>query len=158
MLQTLKDFFLSRVNSGPRTDHTAPVSSLELAAAVLMVEISMADAVRQTEERAVISQALQAVFHLSAADTQSIIEMAETAVDHAVSLYEFTSYLNQTMTSVERIGIIELLWRVAFADAVLDKYEEYYVRKIADLLYVSHRDYIKAKHRAGETVSSHKSS
>jgi len=48
----------------------------------------------------------------------------------------------------DRVRIVELLWKVAFADAVLDKYEEYFVRKIADLLYVSHKDYIQAKHKA----------
>ena len=148
MLQTLKEFFLSRTRSGARSDIITRVSSPELAAAVLMVEISMADATLQAQERDVIKHILQSVFHLTAADTDSIIDLAEKEVDHAVSLHEFTSYLNQAMTSEERVRIIELLWRVAFADAVLDKYEEYYVRKIADLLYVPHLDYIKAKHRA----------
>ena len=83
-------------------------------------------------------------------EARALIELAENEVDHAVSLYDFTSFLNDTMSNEERAGIVELLWQVAFADAVLDKYEEYYVRKIADLLYVPHRDFIKAKLRASE--------
>jgi len=156
MLQTLKDFFLSHTRSEAQTDAHATVSSLELAAAVLMVEISMADSTQQTAEQNVIKQALQNVFHLTATATETIIELAHKEVDHAVSLHEFTSFLNQAMTGEERVRIIELLWRVAFADTVVDKYEEYYIRKIADLLYVPHRDYIKAKHRAGETGGSRK--
>ena len=46
------------------------------------------------------------------------------------------------------LEIIEYLWRVAYADAYIHKYEEYYIRKIADLLHVSHSDYIKTKLKA----------
>ena len=45
--------------------------------------------------------------------------------------------------------LVELLWRVAYANEVLHKYEEHLVRKVADLLYVPHTAFIKAKHRAG---------
>ena len=38
-----------------------------------------------------------------------------------------------------------MLWRVTCADGHVDKYEEYLVRKIADLLYVPHREYIRMK-------------
>ncbi len=70
-----------------------------------------------------------------------------------MSLYEFTRLLNEQLSREERIRIVEMLWRVAFVDSVIDKYEEYYIRKIADLLYVSHRDYIKAKHRVSEQIA-----
>jgi len=149
MLKTIKEFFESRTFSKTESKTTTDVSSLELAAAVLMVEISMADSNLQEEERDVIENALQSVFHLSEDDSQTVITLAEKEVDHAVSLYDFTSLINRTMANEERVKIVELLWKVAFADAVLDKYEEYFVRKISDLLHVSHRDYIKAKHRAG---------
>jgi len=149
MLQTIKDYFLSRMGGAARTDQDVPVASLELAAAVLMVEISLADSTQQTEELDEIRKILLTEFKLSATDTEKLLETAETQADHAVSLYEFTRFLNQALTGEERVRIIELLWRVAFADTILDKYEEYYVRKVADLLYVSHLDFIKAKHKAG---------
>ena len=63
---------------------------------------------------------------------------------------EFTRLLNDNLSRSERINIIENLWRVAYADSVLDKYEEYYIRKVADLLYVAHSDYIKTKLKAAE--------
>ena len=59
--------------------------------------------------------------------------------------------LNDNLDAEEKIHVIELLWQVAFADAVLDKYEEYYIRKIADLLYISHKDYIRTKHRVADS-------
>jgi len=43
--------------------------------------------------------------------------------------------------------VVEMLWRVAFADGRIDRYEEALVRKIAELIYVPHRDFIRARHR-----------
>ena len=150
MFETFKEFFQTHAGFGNGRENSGTVSSVELAAAVLMVEISMADSVLQQEERHVIENALQENFNMQGDEARALIELAEKEVDHAVSLYDFTSFLNDTMSNEERAGIVELLWQVAFADAVLDKYEEYYVRKIADLLYVPHRDFIKAKLRASE--------
>ena len=150
MFETFKEFFQTHTGFGNGQENHGKVSSVELAAAVLMVEISMADSVLQQEERHVIENALQDNFNIQGDEARTLIELAEKEVDHAVSLYDFTSFLNDTMSNEERAGIVELLWQVAFADAVLDKYEEYYVRKIADLLYVPHRDFIKAKLRASE--------
>jgi len=150
MFKSIKDFFETHVGISGSQNNTTRATSVELAAAVLMVEISMADSVLQQEERSVIENALKNSFNLTEEHARTLIDLAEKEVDHAVSLYEFTSLLNGTLTNEERAGIVELLWQVAYADAVLDKYEEYYVRKIADLLYVPHRDFIKAKLRASD--------
>jgi len=147
MLSTLKEFFETRFPPAENNESTATATSLELAAAVLMVEISLADSSIHKDERNTIENSLESTFNLSREDARAIITLAEKEVDHIVSLHEFTSLLNKSLTPEEKIRIIELLWSVAFADKVLDKYEEYYVRKIADLLYVSHQDYIMAKHR-----------
>ena len=45
--------------------------------------------------------------------------------------------------------MVELLWRVAYADGDLDKYEEHLVRRIADLIHVPHSVFIRMKHKAG---------
>lgn len=150
MFKTLKEFFQTHAGAGNSPGGAKKVSSVELAAAVLMVEISMADSTVQQEERSVIENALKNNFNLTEEYALTLIELAEKEVDHSVSLYEFTSFLNDALSNEERAGIVELLWQVAFADAVLDKYEEYYVRKISDLLYVPHRDFIKAKLKASE--------
>lgn len=145
MLNSLKDFFKNNllVNDAALANETS--RSIELAAAVLMVEISLADSNLDDDERRLITGALQEEFQLSEEDALSILSAAEQKSDHAVSLYEFTRLINDSMSAAEKVHIIELLWQVAFADSVLDKYEEYYIRKIADLLYISHNDYIKAK-------------
>jgi uncharacterized tellurite resistance protein B-like protein len=147
MFKNLKAFFESSLQKSEGESATRQ-KSLELAAAVLMLEISMADSDFADEERELIESIMIKNFHMGEDESREIIKLAEQEVDHAVSLHEFTRLVNETLPPEERIEIIELLWQVAYADAVLDKYEEYYIRKIADLLYVSHSDYIKAKHRA----------
>ena len=147
MLRNLKEFFESHIVSTTVDDDT-PEKTIEFAAAVLMFEISRADSTIDPEERKVIDAALVNHFHLSQMEAEELLALAEREVDDSVSLYEFTRSINDKLSNKDRVKIVELLWQVAFADAVLDKYEEYFIRKIADLLYVSHKDYIRAKHRA----------
>ncbi len=147
MLKTLKEFFESHIVPTATAEDTHE-KTIEFAAAVLMCEISRADSRIDPDERKVMDAALVNHFHLSQMEAKELLALAEQEVDHSISLHDFTRSINDRLTADDKIKIIELLWQVAFADAVLDKYEEYFIRKIADLLYVSHKDYIRSKHRA----------
>ena len=48
----------------------------------------------------------------------------------------------------EKATIVEMLWRVAYADGRLDKYENSLVLKISDLLYVNRARVMRLKHDA----------
>lgn len=148
VLQALKEFL-----GGGSTARDAPQVSMELAAAVLMLEVGLADSDLDEEEFRLMERAMQQHFRLDQAAADELIRAAREEVDHATSLYRFTRHLNETLSARQKSGIVELLWRVAYADAVVDKYEEYYIRKIADLLYVPHRDYILARHRAAGSAA-----
>jgi len=150
MFKTLKAIFddnITRLNSNDDDRH-----SLELASAALLFEISRADDDISNIEKSEIAAAMRGVFSLDEQELQGLLEAADSAVADAVSLYEFTEVLNEQFDRQQKINLIEMLWRVAFADDVLDQYEEYYVRKIADLLHVSHKDYIKTKLRVQEGI------
>ena len=146
MFKTLKEYFESALLH--KNQSTDKIHSLELSAAVLMVEIALADSQLENEELDTIKNILHVHFNLDAEETEKIITLGQKEVDHAVSLYDYTRILNDKLSAEEKTGIIEMLWRVAAADVVIDKYEEYYIRKVADLLYVPHSDFIKAKHNA----------
>ncbi len=149
MIKTIKEYFEDLFQD--KTDNNTPhKNTIELATAVLMIEISLADDHIQEEERQVIKSLLTSNFDLDQDEINKLICLAEEEVDHAVSLYEFTKLLNDTISMSEKINIIEHLWRVAYADSIIDKYEEYYIRKIADLLYISHSNYIQSKLKAAE--------
>lgn len=149
MIKTLKEFLAASL---PRDEIGDKEHSIELCAAVLMLEISMADADLHEDEHRFIEDAIKRHFHLTAEEAVTILELAHKEVNHSVSMYEFTRMINNSLSMEEKVHIVELLWQVANVDAVIDKYEEFYIRKIADLLYVPHKDYIKAKLRAGQAA------
>lgn len=149
MIKNIKGYF-EELFQNKTGDNTTNTNAIELATAALMIEISLADDHIHAEERRVIKNLLSDNFKLEQDEINELIKLAEEEVDHAVSLYEFTRLLNDSLSMPEKINIIENLWRVAYADSVIDKYEEYYIRKVADLLYIAHSDYIQSKLKAAE--------
>ena len=144
MIKSLKTYLDNFLQESPNND-VSNKNKIELATAVLMIEISLADENIGDSEYKIIKNIFLEQFHLDEAEIDELISLAENEVDHAVSLHEFSETINNELSSREKIKIIENLWRVAYADTYLHKYEEYYIRKIADLLHVSHSDYIKTK-------------
>ena len=146
MIISIKGYFeelFSAKDAPAEAEHT-----IELATAVLMIEISLADDHGHEAERRVIADLLLHQFKLDAREVKELVRLAEAERDHAVSLHDFVRLLNEHIGATGKARIIENLWRIAYADAVIDKYEEYSIRKLADLLHVPHSQYIKAKHRA----------
>jgi uncharacterized tellurite resistance protein B-like protein len=125
--------------------------TLQLAAAALLLEVSRADHVRDEAEQLAIVRAVKRAHALSDAEMAALLDSAETSVDAAASIQEFTRVLNEELSAEDRTALIEDMWRVAYADGRLDKYEEYMIRKIADLLYVPHSQFIRAKLNAGSS-------
>ena len=147
MIKSLKSYLDNFLQESPDND-TSHKGKIELATAALMIEISLADENIGDNEYKTIKDMLLERFHLDETQIDELISLAEDEVDRTVSLHEFTEVINNQLSATEKTSIIENLWRVAYADAHLHKYEEYYIRKIADLLHVSHSDYIKTKLKA----------
>jgi uncharacterized tellurite resistance protein B-like protein len=118
---------------------------LQLATAILLMEVARADNRISDEERQDVMRLIENHYALSPGLAQDIASSAERKAQHATSLYPFTRLINNSCSSEEKVRIISMLWRVTCADGYVDKHEEYLVRKIADLLYVPHRDYIRMK-------------
>lgn len=118
---------------------------IRMAAAVLFVEVMHADHQVDKRERQIVRQALVESFSLSKHDADELLKQAEERVKDVTSLHEFTSLLHSRFNNEEKVMLIEQIWRVILADDEVDKYEEHLVRRIAELLYVKHGDYIRAK-------------
>lgn len=148
MIAKLKKLFDTFQNAAPEEQqHT-----IELATACLMIELARADLNVEAEELRRIVANMKGLFDLSAEDIDSLINEAQNRADVATSTYEFTSIIAQKFDAEQRVKVIEALWKVAYADGHLDKYEEHFIRKVNDLLYVSHSDYIKAKLSAKSSI------
>ena len=118
---------------------------LQLATATLLMEAARADNRITEEERQNIRRQIEKHYALSPELTLEIAASAERKAQHATSLYPFTRLINRACSPEEKVRIIGMLWRVTCSDGHVDKYEEYLVRKIADLLYVPHREFIRMK-------------
>ncbi len=118
---------------------------MHLASATLLLEVSRADFDIQKEELEAIAKVFKERFNFSDAETQNLIHLALTEQENHVSIYPFVKIINEGCSAEEKKALMLDLWRIAFADSKLDKYEEYQIRKIADLLYVPHSMFIQTK-------------
>jgi len=143
MLKAIKEFFEENIQQGATVQHQE--HSLKLATAALMIEMMrMDDHIHEEEEKALVGL-VQSKFQLSAEETSELINLAGSELENSTDYYQFTSLINDQFSYEEKVHIVELLWQLAYADKILDKDEEYLVRKISELLYVSHADFIGTK-------------
>ena len=136
------------VASFEANDETVPSLDTAQLYASLMLEVAQADFEESMSEQELIAIRLSNHFDLDQDDSASLINSAREDLNSATGLYEFTRQLNERLSPAERVTLVQSLWQVALADDHIDKYEEAAIRKIADLLYVAHGDFIQAKHRA----------
>ena len=122
------------------------------ACAALLIETALADKVFNEEEMISMKQTLNKVYKVDEQDIEELINESKKKVSESTSLYEYTRLINDLCNYEDKIRLISNLWSIAFADQHLDKYEEYLIRKISDLLHVSHKDFIQQKLLVKETL------
>lgn len=147
MIDAIKKFFDDKIKSTAVMQADESERNLRVATAALLIEMMNADFECTEEERGAIRALLRERFDLAPEEVDEIFSLARQQVENAVSHYQFTSLIKDAFSYEQRVQLIELLWQVAYADATLQKYEEALVRKIADLIYVRHADFIAAKLR-----------
>jgi uncharacterized tellurite resistance protein B-like protein len=145
LIDQICKFFATQL--APQQQETSE-QQLRLAAAALMVEIMVVDRHLDEMEMEKINSLLRNQFRLGSDEVEELVRLAKYEVNQATSLYQFTRLINDHYDARAKAVLIENLWRMALADERLDKYEEGLIRQIAELLYVSHKDFIQAKQRA----------
>ena len=141
ILEALKNLFEDKST----LNETAEDEGLGIAAGVLMLEIARADNEIDDLEKEVVIEGVKNILHKTNHEINEIFQKVIDVVEESVSFFEFTSLINDSCSRKEKYDLLVILWKVAYADGQLDKYEEYYIRKIKDLLYLSQSDFIKAK-------------
>ncbi len=112
---------------------------------MLLLEVAWADQDVTANELLQVKASLMRLYNLPDGAAAELIAEAQAAHSAATSMYPFTPALNDSLSPEERVELITELWRLAYCDAQLDRYEDHEIRKIADLMHVSHADFIKAK-------------
>lgn len=116
-----------------------------LAMAALLVEAARADHLVKEAELEELGTRLAVGLGLEPGVATSLVHRAREAVERSVSLYEFTRPLHEAFSTEQRLEFVRMLWHVALADRRIDKYEEYLVGKVAELLYVARGDVIRLR-------------
>lgn len=134
---------------GPEPEANA-AGDLRMAAAILLLEAAHRDEHFDPEERATIERLLTERFSLSQDECARLMEVSEAASARNVQLYPYTQAVFQHMAPEERVGFVEMLWEVVYADGVLDPEEDALIRKLGGLIYVTDRERMLAKKRVLE--------
>ncbi|GLT14630.1 TerB family tellurite resistance protein [Vibrio algivorus] len=141
MIQSLKSFFNQIVDGNVQENQSLDTN---LAIAALLCQVSQADHSVDEKEEATKIQMLGKLFSLTEADAKTLLQEATLRSENSASLYEFTDQLRD-LEHQQRFELIQSMWQVAYADHHLDPIEEAIIRKVAELLYVNHNDFIRAK-------------
>ena len=145
MLPGLQAFFRERIESesAGEVEHRR-----NLAAAALLIEVARADFEFDADEQRAIETLLADTLGLQSGEIRELVQLATEESREATSLHQFTRLINETHSLEEKRHLMEQLWRVAFADGRIDRYEEQLLRRIADLLHLRHKEFMQAKHAA----------
>lgn len=144
MIKSILDFFDKNLSA--KNETIDPEHKLKLASASLLIEMIRMDHKIDQAEHDMVKALIKQDFELSDEETESLFELAEEESKNAVDYYRFAKLINKEYDNTQKIGIIENLWHIAYADDELDKYEEHYLRKVSELLHIPHKDFIQAKH------------
>jgi uncharacterized tellurite resistance protein B-like protein len=144
MIERLKQLFAPTEETPKKPD----AHQLTVAATALMVQLSRVDNNEDDAELKTIVDCAVRSQEVTREEAGEILEDALSHADDATSLYEFTGLINEHLDQDQKQALLESIWRVAFADGRIDKYEEHLIRRMADLLHLNHREYIQARHRA----------
>lgn len=143
---------LSRL-TGPADEGSADGErTLALAAAALLLEVAWADHDISEAELALIESELQRNFELSAEEVAALVAESRQAHEQSVGLYSYTRTINENWSEERKFALVTALWRLALGCDGLHRYEEHTIRKVAELLYLSHRRFIEAKLSAKRDV------
>jgi len=148
MFQSFKDFLADITGSAAAPTPEERAQRVQLATAVLLVEVVRADGSMDARERAAALAALRQRFDLAPQALDELLAHAQDSSQTAYDYQQFTGRINDAFSHDDKVRLVEALWQVAYADAHVDANENHTISKIAGLLYVTHGEYIAAKMRA----------
>jgi uncharacterized tellurite resistance protein B-like protein len=151
MLARIQEFY-NRLMQPQADDPQQEEHKLRLAATALMIEVMRVDDEKSEEEINTIIRASMHKFAIERQEADELLQLATAELQQATDYHQFTSLINRGYDLPHKLQIVEFLWQVAYADGRLDIYEEHVVRKVADLLYVPHSEFIRLKEKVRHTV------
>ena len=144
MIKKIKDL-LSNFSKEQEPIEEEKISILDKACSALFIEVAFADKIFNESEIISLKDSLKETYNLQDDMINELIDDAEKTVEESTSLYEYTRVVNDEFSYTDKLELLSRLWKLAFADGSLDKYEDHLIRKISDLIHISHSDFISIK-------------
>lgn len=119
-----------------------------IAACVLLLEASHIDNDCHEDELTHVIETIEKKFNLSREYAEELIELSHIERENAVDLWQFTDHINRNYSIEEKTAIMEDTWRIIHVDGHLEKHEDYFAHKTANLLRLTHGQLIEAKLKA----------
>src|SRR5262249_7942448 len=138
MLEKVRRLFAELHDGGKHSSHF-DADDYRVAAAALLVHVAALDHGLTQPDRQKLGALLMAQFSLTDALTGELIEAALAADRDAVDFYHFTHLLMRTLDEQGRLRVVEMLWKMAFADGAISEFEDNVMWRVAGLLAVSPR-------------------
>jgi uncharacterized tellurite resistance protein B-like protein len=153
MLRTLQNLLAALQPPPPGAAAADDEHLLQLATAVMLVEVMRSDSTFHDDERFAVLAALRSKFQLTVDEAARLAELAESTAHAATDLYAFTSRINERFDMPRKLQMVEHMWRVAYADGHLSAHERHVMWRIADLLHVPQAAYHHARLRAQQDAA-----
>lgn len=147
MLNRITQFF-ERYRQTDDAKEELSFSQKQLAAAALLMEVAAVDRVFENAEFDEFKRIVGTVYDISHDDIDELCSLARDQQDQATSLFQFTQLINDHCSTEEKFTLVKSMWQIALADGDLDKYEEHLIRRVAELIYLSHTDFLVARNAA----------
>jgi uncharacterized tellurite resistance protein B-like protein len=145
MFDRLKDILTGTPRNGENTDGADEEHRIQVATAVILLEVAHADEEYSKSEQDRILHILGEQFSLDQQSVEELVQVSEEQLRKSIDLWHFTEIINSNYGIEEKCRIIEKVWQVIYADGRLDKYEDHIVHKLARILHLSHAQMIEAK-------------
>ncbi|OUR67649.1 hypothetical protein A9Q77_09930 [Marinomonas sp. 42_23_T18] len=126
-----------------QSENPVEVISYQQAVAALLIEVMLADEIIDEAEHKLVLSLIEKETSLEQVDL--MYQEMKASVENANDLFQFTHAINEHAGTEAKETLVLSMWRVAYADGVLDRYEDYRIRQICELLYVPHSVFIQTK-------------
>ena len=145
MFDSLKRFFSQPATGGAVDSGRDMEHDVRIATCALFLEMARIDEKFTEEEMETVFSIMKEKYGLSREHADALVAEADKELEESVDLWQFARLINENYSTVEKIEIVETLWRMVYVDGKMDKYEHYLMNKLKNLLRLSQGQLIDAK-------------
>lgn len=139
--------------SDDKNNSNAPAFDGHIALCVLLLEAAHIDGECSAEEITQLKETLITKFDINAENIEDLIANSGDTRNESVDIFRFTRHMNNNFTKDEKIALMESVWSILLVDDHLERHEDHFAHKLANLLRLTHKELIDAKLAARKQLS-----